>query len=136
MPPASRCAGGTTAGVENMAIRKTKRGYLADWRIVEAIIYWSMSGLTLTGRPNREKLFERMEAEISMLMDIRRFLKDARCQDQEKFFSGIRPEVDALKVAMLALSRKVYDESYLFLDIDGNPVPEFTSYDNPSSDAD
>jgi hypothetical protein len=113
-----------------------KRAYICKPKIVERLVFWAMSGMTLTGKKPVNVPFEQFESSWYMYTDIKSFLEDARCQDIGGFFSAIRPEIEQLQTALFNLSAKVREKSILFLDADGNLFPEFVSYDNPSSDAD
>ena len=112
-----------------------KRAYTCTPKIVERLVFWAMSGMTLTGKKPANVSFEQFESSWCMYKDIKSLLEDARCQDIGGFFSAIQPEIEQLQTALGAFSAKVRDESILFLDGDGNPFPEFVGYDNPSSDA-
>ena len=118
-----------------MNIKLVKKNYLINPGIVERLVFWAMSGMTLTGK-RRSQTPEQTECKWKMYFDIRHLLEDARCQDIDGFFAAIKPEMEQIQTAFAALSVKVRDKSILFLDADGNPFPRFVSYDNPSSDAD
>ena len=116
--------------------KKATKSYNCSPKIVERLVFYTMSGMTLTGKKPWNMPFEQAEAKAYMYMDIKSFLQDARCQNVDGFFAAISPEIKQLQIALLALSKKVRDESIMFLDANGNSIPTFTSNDNPSSDAD
>jgi hypothetical protein len=116
--------------------KKKNNAYVCNPSLVERLIFWAMADMTLAGKKPTQLTFEQCESKWYMYTDIKSLLKDARCQDMDGFLAAVMPEIEQVRTAIGNLSKKVRDESILFLDADGNSFPRFVSYDNPSSDAD
>jgi len=119
-----------------MALIAKKRSFVPESGIGWRLVLSTISKYKLAGRRPQQRL---TEAELLTSLDMQindvDFLRHAGCNDVEAFFKRIGPACREVERALLAFTEKIRDESYLFLDADGNPHPRLVSCDNPSSDA-